>query len=550
MKARIWIFLILALAALLRFWRLTSVPPALDWDEVSNAYNGYSILKTGRDEFGESFPLLFRAFDGWVPPVLVYINTASTAIFGLGAFGARFPNAAMGVLTVWGVYLLVRRITNEKNLAQLASFILAISPWHIFFSRINVLPITPVFFTVFGTYFFLIGLSKFRFLSLSVIFFVLAVFSYFSAYVFTPLLAIFLAIAHRKSLGAGKLVGFLLPILVSSLLILFILPGGQNRLRGVSVFSDPDLVKRSSELAASEGFLGKIFHNRRLDWAQKFLEGYFANFRFDFLFGHGDAVERMVVGGPGFGLLYWWDLPFLAGGLIYLLAKKPKGWQIFISWLILAPIAAATALPQPASTRATLMIPAFSVIGGWGFWLFLKSKTKLVGAVLILGLAVSFLLFSHQYFVHFAREKSASWFYGYRELFSYLDSDENRNRQVHFVFGQHESLDQIHMFLLFYNRVDPIQWQAAGGTKLGCLGTTGQFSFKRYDFVPYECLTKPVYFDLWQQGDLIVTSKKMAESPIIVIPKLDGSEAFYVYELFSGFSFSDYKSPNCFGCEN
>lgn len=523
------IILVILLATVLRFWQITNLPPALDWDEVSNAYNGYSILKTGQDEFGESFPILFRAFDGWVPPVLVYLNTLSTAIFGLNEFGARATNAVIGVLTVFGLYLLVKKITNEKRLAQLSALVLAISPWHIFYSRLNVFPITPVFFVVFATYFFLIGVERKRFLYLSATFFVLAIFSYFSAYVFVPLFAIFLAIFYRKSLSFEKFGVILLPIIGASFLILFILPGGQNRLRGISAISDPDLVKRSSELSASEGFLGRIIHNRRLDWSQKLLEGYFVNFRFDFLFGKGDAVERMVVPGHGFGLLYLWDLPFLVGGLVYLATRRPEGSQIFVSWLFLAPVAAAVALPQPASTRITLMMPALSVTIAWGFWMFVKSKTKLVAGILVLGLLANFLLFFHQYFYHFAKEKSAAWFFGYRELLSYLSSSENKDRQVHFVFRQHENLDQIHMFLLFYNKVDPIKWIANGGTRLGCGGTTGQFSFGRYDFVPHGCLLKPIDFASWGEEDLVVTSTQLADSPVSVIKHLDGSDAFYVY---------------------
>jgi len=32
----------------------------LNWDEVSHGYNAYSILKTGKDEWGKTFPLIFH----------------------------------------------------------------------------------------------------------------------------------------------------------------------------------------------------------------------------------------------------------------------------------------------------------------------------------------------------------------------------------------------------------------------------------------------------------------------------------------------------------
>ena len=57
-KPVFWLILILALAAFLRFYKIGQVPPSLNWDEVAIGYNAYSILKTGKDEWGVPFPLL------------------------------------------------------------------------------------------------------------------------------------------------------------------------------------------------------------------------------------------------------------------------------------------------------------------------------------------------------------------------------------------------------------------------------------------------------------------------------------------------------------
>ena len=53
---RVWVgvILIVLLAFLLRIYRIESVPPALNWDEVSIGYNAYSIMQTGRDEWDEA----------------------------------------------------------------------------------------------------------------------------------------------------------------------------------------------------------------------------------------------------------------------------------------------------------------------------------------------------------------------------------------------------------------------------------------------------------------------------------------------------------------
>ena len=523
------IILVILIAAILRFWQLTAVPPALDWDEVSNAYNGYSILKTGRDEFGQSFPILFRAYDGYVPPVLIYLNSIAISLLGLNEFAARAPNAILGTLTVLGIYLLVKELTRLKSVALLAALFLAISPWHILYSRINTFALTPVFFVVFGTYFFLAPLEKKRGLVLAVILFVLAVFSYFSAYIFVPLFVLMVVLIYRKRFGVKGSLLILAPVFLSSFLILFVLMGGQNRIRGISIFSDADVIKIAAEEARDEGALGLLLHNRRFVYTQEILKGYLINFRGDFLFGKGDAVERMVVAGPGFGLLLFWFLPFLLFGLFQIINHKPTGWQIYLSWLFLAPIAAATSLPQPVSTRTTLMIVPLVVLIAYGFYSFRESR-KNFSKILVILMAANLFLFLHQYFVHFPIEKSDKWFYGYRQLFYFLNKSENAHKNVHFVFSQPDTLDQVHMFLLFYNKIDPSKWQANGGTRLGCIGTTGQFSFDRYDFIPYSCLASPVDLEKFSDRDLVVTSKVLHGEYLEKISYLSGRDAFYIYE--------------------
>ena len=56
------IVVILIIAAVLRLWKLGSIPPHLTPDEAALGYNAYSILKTGRDEYGELLPIIFKFF--------------------------------------------------------------------------------------------------------------------------------------------------------------------------------------------------------------------------------------------------------------------------------------------------------------------------------------------------------------------------------------------------------------------------------------------------------------------------------------------------------
>ena len=71
-KHKYLLFLIIILALILRFYQLGRTPVSLEWDEVAIGYDAYSILKTGRDQYGKFLPLTFRSLDDYKPPIYEY----------------------------------------------------------------------------------------------------------------------------------------------------------------------------------------------------------------------------------------------------------------------------------------------------------------------------------------------------------------------------------------------------------------------------------------------------------------------------------------------
>ena len=67
-------------------------PPALNADEVTNAYDAYSILKTGKDQYGNFMPLRFKSFGDYKLPLLTYLAIPFIKIFGLTETGIRMVN--------------------------------------------------------------------------------------------------------------------------------------------------------------------------------------------------------------------------------------------------------------------------------------------------------------------------------------------------------------------------------------------------------------------------------------------------------------------------
>src|SRR3989344_1369248 len=100
MKRFFFLAIIFLFALALRTVNLGDHPSGLTWDEAGLGYNAYSILKTGRDEFGTFLPIVFKSFGDYKPGIYVYLTVPSVAIFGLTEFAVRFPSALFGALAV------------------------------------------------------------------------------------------------------------------------------------------------------------------------------------------------------------------------------------------------------------------------------------------------------------------------------------------------------------------------------------------------------------------------------------------------------------------
>jgi 4-amino-4-deoxy-L-arabinose transferase-like glycosyltransferase len=81
-----------------------------DWDEINFAEAAREMLVTG-DYL--TVQIFFEPF--WEkPPLFIWLQAASMHLFGVNEFAARFPNAIAGVLTLFVLYRLGKRMENER----------------------------------------------------------------------------------------------------------------------------------------------------------------------------------------------------------------------------------------------------------------------------------------------------------------------------------------------------------------------------------------------------------------------------------------------------
>src|SRR4030043_2230661 len=114
-KPKYWLIAIILVAFFLRFWKIDKVPVSLFGDELDVGYQAYSILKTGRDYYGNLMPMHFHSLAEWRTPIYLYSAVPTVAIFGISPLGVRLPAAIFGILGIYVLYLLVREILVFKS---------------------------------------------------------------------------------------------------------------------------------------------------------------------------------------------------------------------------------------------------------------------------------------------------------------------------------------------------------------------------------------------------------------------------------------------------
>ena len=469
MKSKALLLGIILLAFVLRFYRLADYP-ALNADEAAIGYNAYSLLTTGMDEHGNPWPIHFQSFNDFKPGLYFYLVLPFVKLLGLTELAVRIPGALIGVATVLALYFLVKELFKSERLALVSSLFLAISPWHLHFSRGGWEVNTATFLIVLGLWLFFKALAKPRYYLFSVVSFVLSLYAYHAARIIVPLLVFGLLIIYWRQLkrnlkmlvvAAG--VGF---ILLFPLVLDFTKGAVVSRVAGVGLFSDPGPLSRINEQrgqhADFQGLGAKLLHNKAVNYGLAFAQNWAEHFWGEFLFLSGDDIQRNKV--PETGTMYLVDLIFILAGIVAI-ARNSKGWGPILIWLLLAPLAAALTFQSPHALRAQNMVVPLVVISAHGLmtmvrWLQKLKNKKLLAVgywslVILVGWGLARYL--HIYYVHLAKEYPFSSQYGLKELVSYVGNEENKYKKVWVT----DRYDQPYIIFLFYLQYPPQKFQGA-----------------------------------------------------------------------------------------
>lgn len=522
-KVTILLILVIFLAAFLRIYKLDSIPPALNWDEIDAGYNAYTIANWARDEWGQFLPLVFTSFRDDKHPIHIYLTVPLVKIFGLSDFTARLPGALVGTLSVVIVFYLARILFKSDLTALFSALFLAISPYHMHFSRGLWEIDFALFFLMLGLLLFYMGLQKKNGLViLSYLSFGFSILSYHSSKIIVPSIVFILTIFYFKDLKKLS-INFYIALLIFLVFIILLIT--DPRLLG---FARAKQTQFSKEIIEKTQLFQKT-KNPTLGLAEIAFNQYLTHFTTEYLFIKGDQGPRNSV--KTFGQFYKIDVLFLLVGLFYLLKMRSRVTLVILSWLLLSPIPSSLVVGAPNATRALFMMGSLHLIAALGAGQFIKwfrgkIKYPVLVIVLIL-LSIEAYSYVNYYFNIYPKKAAIDWQYGMKQIVEYVKSHPEYT-QVYMT----NIRSQPYIFFLFYLKtplpefLDTVVYNQNESKSFSTVAYFDKYYFEDWD--PIESMPYPgvLYVVSPSQYDGMRHKADFDVKKQVLYP--DGSSAFFI----------------------
>ena len=413
------IFAVVLLAGLLRFPGLGSTPPGVYVDEALQGYNAYSLRLTGRDHYGQAWPVVTKLFGSYSSSLYTYFSVVPVGLMGLNPVSARISSAVSGILLV----LLV-----SAALSPLTGLIIAVSPVFVYFSRGAFEANLGLLLLVAGIFTSQKAVRRQAFLPWGFALLSLSAYAYHAERFLSLVFLGWLSWTSRRAGLATRsiIISLALALIIQTpLLWLSVHPAVNTRLHELVIPGSP-----SQKVVAVVKSFGVYFSP-------------------DNLFSRPDPdIQRSF---PDLGVFYWWMvIPFLAG-IWHLFRSQPLSpkSRLMLILLFLSVIPGSLTRDYFASLR---VLPAFFSVA----WIisqglsWLKVRPVWLGMFVILSLLE---LYSNM--VLLQHERSSVWNYEYRELAGFI----KRHPDLPVVIDSSRA-KPVYILLAFYNRFPPLLFQS------------------------------------------------------------------------------------------
>ncbi|MEJ2347668.1 MAG: hypothetical protein P8Y17_00505 [Patescibacteria group bacterium] len=422
--------IILFLSAFLYFYKLEIIPNGFYVDEASVAYNAFSILKTGKDEYGFPHPVFFRLMGSYTPSLFIYLSSLLIKFFGMAPLVFRSISASAALLSILFFYLLIQKMKLYK--LKLSYFVItlfySISPWLVFNARLGYE--TTLAFLVFniGAYFLFLAYKKPKNLIPAVIFLSLSTYISHNQRFLAPLFLLGYFIVFRKKLLRKQNTKNILPAILAGIIL------------HIPHFL---LLNTKAFWIKSSQFNPKYFWTLLTYLSPKTL-----------FYENPDIDLQHTL--PKLSMMFnWMVIPYFIG--MYLLIRKIKDYRYkFITiYFAAALLPSLFSSPFISSQKSLPLIIPLSIILGLGIDTMLKIiKPRLRIPLLIIVTAYSLLMLFTSYFFLFPRERASGWNYGYDQIADYI-----RERPEEKFLLDDTRNPRAYILLLYRLKYDPETYQ-------------------------------------------------------------------------------------------
>lgn len=487
-------------------------------DEVGIGYAAISIAETGMDEWGQSYPLIFKSFGDYKAPAFIYTTAALYKIIGFHPVLPRITSALAGILFTISMIMLTKAVSRSNKLALLAGLIVATNPWTIHLSRMALESNLGLAFFTTGLWLFLSDKrSKARFV-LAAIFLSLSTYSFHSyrysvALFFIALIGAQMIFNFSKIQKQIPLIKRLIAMLILTTLFslpAFLAKGATGRLDQTLLFTSDKVIRlyehyennchgTAIEISPTATVLCRLQYNKFSRFALIGTDSLLKHLDPTFYFFTGDTEP--VRNPTNSGELYIFLFPLWMLGIIELF-KKYQNFSVVIVGYLVALIPSVVS-GDPHATRLSILIPFLLLTIFIGYSEFEKLVSKRGALIYVLLLTM---IFTPLHMVNYASDTFAgneieATFLSYAQKAAKIAY--KYEKQGYVVYADHDLYPEPHVYYAYYNQIPPQETQAslsevyqedAGFTRPKQFGQQMHFEQGDLNAVDCENLEQPTVF--------------------------------------------------------
>jgi MFS family permease len=459
----------MVIGLLVRVWSFGDIPPGLNQDEASTAYDAYALIHHGIDRHGYRFPVVLVSWGSGMYALAAYVAAPFIGLFGLSVWSARLPFFLAGMAALPMFFVLLHDATNRQT-ARIGVLLLSLCPWHIMISRWGLdSNLFPFVFLV-ATLLLQRSAKRPRLLVAAAFVYGLALYAYGTAYVVVPAfigLALVHGLRHRLWPLRTVILSALVFVAVATPIGLYVAVNsfGWNSIR-TPFFSIPHLtgLPRFKTMGNLNVLSGEFV---RQAWANLGTAA-------DMFRVQDDGLIWNAI--PGYGILYAFS-PFLALAGLALLMGRNLSRDFQSSFALLAWCFASALLMvfvAPNINRANIAM--FPFIYCVAVTMSLLWRHRALAVLMCLLVCVSFIGFARSYFGPYRTAAAEPFFASFGEAIRYAATQTQGDVCVT------DKVNMPYIFVLFYNREDPRMFRqtahvANPGAEFETVSSFGRYKF-------------------------------------------------------------------------